>query len=500
MFLTGLIMGLAGAVSADTVIETQSPAGVALDDLDISVLDTDHSVEGTDRAVFDLEDGTYEVLIEHPDHDSIQRTIIVEGSSEYRFTMSEPERQESEVSFGNVNSPESVCTRTSFDVDTEIVNSGETDEIVSLTGKGFGKILKGQTFIIPAGESRIHRFTFTDFSGLGLKDFTIELDNRNESISESIRLEDCDIPGDEISVDNVDMKLHPNRGNEKASVNELVRIRGFADGARGSVPVDIEVDGRTVAEINTDRGGFFETYFRPQSSGLKTVTASSGEEFKSRDLNVVPVAKIEWMNAPEQAFAGEDFQVCGYVDSDIEPEIVLLQDNEVIETRHANGEVCFDVRSNEPGTRDYKMRALTYGQSDSREASVNILEQGSEVEAFPSQIQTVVSEPGLLRVGLYNTHEEDRDYTVRLREFPEDWVDNSTQHETLSMGEQKSVFFYANPMASGDFSAVLEVETDGEIIFSDTVEFRIVEQGPHEPENLFRVFTRLFLSGLIPFY
>ena len=490
--LVTVLLVLAGSAAADTVIDARSDSGENLDDLDIEVYDTDFEASNVDEGVFDLDEGTYELSISREEYNMIERTIVVEENddAEYFFTMREEDAEEkdSDVSLGSISSPDSVCSGTSFSAEIEVRNSGETDEIVSLTGTGFGKILSGKAFVVPSGETKVYRFTYTDVTGKGLKNFDISLNGWDSSKSEDIRLKSCEIPGTPESVDNVDMEVYPERGNSKASVNELVRVRGYADGAEGPVPVNISVDGVKVATVESDPGGFFEAYFRPENSGMRTVTASSGSEFDSTELEVVPVAFISSIEAPEEVFEGEEFQICGNVNSDIRPEIVLLDNRELVESRNGRGDVCFNVTASGTGEHEYLMRALTYGGSDHGKVSVNVLPQGNEVESFPGQISTVETEPGIVRVDLYNTNDEARNYSVRLKDYPEGWIGESTQNASLTMGERESVYFYTSPEASGDFSGVLEVESNDEIIYSDSVDISVAEASPREVKSFIDVF------------
>ena len=486
---------------AEITIDARTSSGVNLDDLDISVPELDREFNDVDKARFSPESGTYDVFIDHDEYNSIERTIVVdrEENSQYIFTMSEASEIDSTVSLESIDVPESVCSRTDFRVDVEVVNSGDRDEVVSLTGEGFGKIFTGKAFVVPEGESRTYRYTFTDISGLGLQNFEVRINGEDESISENIRLRDCEIPGDPQEAENVDLEIYPERGNEEASVGELVRLRGFIDGVRDSVPVEVKINQRIVSELSTQPDGFFETYFRPEKSGTVTVTASSGNEFDTEELEVVPVARIQFVEAPEQVFEGDVFEACAEIVSDINADTVLLDERQVIETKSGKGKVCYDIEANEPGKTKYTLRALTYGESDSEEFSVNVLPQGSEVESFPGQIQGIESEGGLIRISLYNTNSEARNYTANIEDVQDGWIENTTQTTLLDSGERENIYFYTSPEASGNFEGVLEVESDDEIIYSNRADFRVVEsERERQASNFLPVFFKL-LTFWMPF-
>jgi len=499
ILLITLILFFTGLGAAEITIDALSSSGTNLNNLDISVPELDREFNDVDRARFSPESGTYDVFIDHDEYESIERTIVVEEDedSQYIFTMAEASEIDSTVSLESIDVPESVCSRTKFRVDVEVVNSGDRDEVVSLTGQGFGKIFTGKAFVVPEGESRTYRYTFTDISGLGLQNFEVRINGEDESITEDIRLRDCEIPGDPQEADNVDVEVYPERGNEKASVGELVRVRGFVDGVRDSVPVEVKVNQRTVSEISTQPDGFFETYFRPENSGDVTVTANTGNEFDTEEFEVVPVAKIEFVEAPEQVFQGDTFEACAEINSGIKTDTVLLDEKKVIETKSGNGEVCYDIEASESGEREYTLRALTYGGSDFEEFSVDVLPQRSEAESFPGQIQTIESEGGIIRISLYNTNPEARNYTVNLEDIPDGWMENTTQNTLLESGERENIYFYASPEASGNFEGVVEVQSGEEIIYSNMIDFRVIDTDK-KSFNVLVAFVKL-LTFWMPF-
>lgn len=474
--------------SAEITVDLRNPEGDDIDSFDMTLSGEDTNIdrENTDNAELDLDEGEYDLEFTKSDFSDLSRTIFVEEdeTSSYIFTVqpvSDSEEDESPViEITELDAPESVCRGQSLTTEVRIENQGNTDEIVSTSGSGFGEILVGQSFVINAGESVRYRFIFTGVEGSGETSFSIDATNSDsDSINGTVDIQDCSVPGDPSTVEDIEFNIYPpnSENSRTAFVNEVVRVKGFADGGRGPIPLELEVDGDKVADITTGRDGYFEEFFRPEKSGELTVTVSAGEEFSSRTFEVAPTAEVSNLRLPEKTFSGEDFQVCGNVDSVIAPDVILLENGEILESRQSKGAVCFNVTAPEAGEYTYEMRALTYGKSDSAQAEIEVLEQGPEAESFPGQIATVESEPGILKVTLYNTNDNSTNYTARLDGLNEDWISDTEKTISLNKGERKSVFFYMSPKSEGDFSGILEVESRETIIYSNDVNLYSVDQG-----------------------
>jgi hypothetical protein len=473
--LSLLVLSLvSSAAAADVSVDIRDTDGDDLDDFDLEVTgETDLERENLDRAELNLDEGEYNLEISKEGYIDIERTIFVEEDedSSYRFTMEAEEEERDNIVITSLDAPKSVCSGQSFPATVRVENQGEEDRVVSMTGTGLGRILVGSSFVVDAGESKRYRFIFTGVKGSGELEYRINANSVNsDSITGRIDVNECDVPGDPDTVTGIDMNVYPVGGNDRAYVNELVRVRGFADGSRGSVPLDLSVDGEDVADISTDPGGYFETYFRPEKAGELTVTVSATEASDSASLRVEPSPSVSKIRAPREVFAGENFKICSDVESAINPEVVLLENGEVIESRLAGGEVCFEIQAPDAGEYSYEMRALTYGRGDSAETAVNVLEQGPEAESFPGQIATVETEPGILKVEIYNTDDRTKNYTARLENLPQEWVSDVEKNVTLRSGDRDTIYFYVSPGKQGSHTGILEVESGGEIIHSDDIE------------------------------
>lgn len=494
-----LILGFAGAVAADISIDIVSSSGDNLNDFDIIVTgeDTDIDRENVDYLQPDLETGEYEVEISKNGYDTIERTISVNEGDDTSFTFSissEEEEQadeDSNIEITRLDSPEEICSGESLSVNFDITNNGDEDRIVSTTGRGFGKNLAGQSFVVNSGQTKTYRFIFTNIRGSGEKDFRVSVSGvDSDSATGTVDLRSCDVSGSSASVDYIETNVYPLGGQGQAFVNEVVRVKGFADGSRGSVELNLSLNGEKIGTIQTQPDGYFQSYLRPETDGMKTVTVSTTEVSDSAQFITVPTAGVGNVRSKDQVFAGEEFELCADVNSVISPKVVLLENGEVLESRNARGEVCFNLEAPEAGDYTYEIRALTYGSGGSAEKEIEVLEQGPEASSFPGQVSAVETEDGILKVELYNTNNDSRNYTVRLNEVPDDWVSDVEQNVSVNRGERKTVFFYLSPGQAGEFEGVLEVESHDEVIYSDDVGLYVTNSPPRTASggiNVFRI-------------
>ncbi|MFB6241952.1 MAG: hypothetical protein ABEJ36_04070 [Candidatus Nanosalina sp.] len=499
--VTILVLSLAsGVAAADISIDVRDTGGDDLDNFDLTVSgeDTEIHRSNLDEASLDLDEGVYDLKVSRDGYKTIQRTISVESGedSRYVFTLSRTDLEEDEtekISITDLDAPDSVCRGTSFAATIKIRNRGSSDEVVSTTASGLGKILLGRSFVVESGGSVRYRFIFTGVKGSGNEKYKITASNSDsDSVNGSIDVVKCQIPGDPDTVTGIDMNVYPVEGGEGAVVNEVVRVKGFADGSRGSVPLNLALDGEKIAEISTQRSGYFQTYFRPEKTGKLTVTVSTSKVSNSEQLVVVPAPRMSGIEAPEKVFAGEKFKLCTNIESAITPKMVLLENGDVIESKNDRGRVCFRITAPEKGEYVYEIRALTYGESASESTEIKVMGQGPEAESFPGQVTTVETEPGIVKVSLYNTNNGTRNYTARLENLTAEWISNPEKTVTLNKGEKDTVYFYLSPKSQGDFSAVLEVESGGKIIYSDNVRVSSLDRNPvREGRTFSEVFLRL---------
>lgn len=495
VFLAAVIMFAATGTASRVSVDAVSATGSDLDEFDLSVSGDGISISRDEIDSFEREfmPGEYEFTLRKDGYSRTRRTVLVEEDTDasYTFSMAEEGTDEnSSIDITRINSPERVCRGESFSVDFDIRNTGESDQVISTTGYGFGNILMGKSFIIQTGQTRTYRFIFTGVRGSGPREFRVSASGLDsDSVTGEINVDDCISPGSSLSVDSIETNLYPVEGREKALTGEVVRIKGFADGARGNVDLNLSVNGEKIGSIQTGRDGYFQTYFRPDTAGRKTVTVSTSQVSGSAELRVVPDPEVSALESPDEVFSGEDFEVCADVSSSITPEVVLTENGDVIESRQARGNVCFNIQAPEPGKYNYSIQALTYGRNSEASREINVLEQGPETETFPSQVTSVETEDSLLKVQLYNTNNESRNYTVSLDGLSQEWLSEPVKNVSLGKGERKTVYFYISPGKEGKFDATVHVESEQSRIYNQTVE--VFSTGANPPEtqeiNLMRI-------------
>jgi len=502
LILSVFLVSGATLASADVTIDVVDTDGNDLDDFDINLENNKTSVNRDKIDVFerDLDVGAYSVQITKDGYRNLNKEIIVQEDADATYTYSLSEQDDnqdvsdSDIKIGRVVSPESVCRSESFSVDFDIENRGNSSKVVSTSGFGFGEVLAGKSFTINSGQIKTYRFYFTGVRGLGEKQFRVSASAKDsDSETRTVEVEDCIVEGTAASVEGIEVNAYPVEGREKASVGEVVRVKGFADGVRGKAELNLSINGQESRTIQAGRDGFFQTYIRFKESGTKTVTVSAPGTSHSTTLDVVPNPKIGGLQAPEKVFSGEGFEICGSVDSSIVPEIALLQNEEVLETKEAKGNVCFDVNAPESGEYKYEVRVLTYGNDDSVFKEIQVLEQDSEAESFPGQVSSVETEDSLVKVDLYNTNNETRNYTVKLEDLPTEWISVNTQYAVLDKGERETVYFYLSPGERGQYNASLKVESEGEKVYEDTLGVFSTSQPPTK-ENGFNVLSIAILA------
>lgn len=479
LLVFGFLVSALAVASAAVTIDAVDTEGNDIDDFDITVENNETSIDRDSIDVFerDLNVGNYNVQISKDGYGNLNREIIVQEDADASYTYSlteqtdEEDEGSSDIRIGRVQSPESVCRSESFSVDFDIENTGNSTKVVSTSGFGFGEVLAGKSFTINSGQTKTYRFYFTGVRGLGEKQFRVSASAQDsDSETRTVRVEDCVVEGTAASVEDIEVNVYPVQGREKASVGEVVRVKGFADGVRGKSELNLSINGGDSRTIQAGRDGFFRTYIRFEESGKKTVTVSAPGTSDSTTFEVVPSPTIGQLRAPEKVFSGEDFEICGSVDSSVVPEVALLQNEKVLQTREARGNVCFNINAPKKGEYMYEMRVLTYGEDDSSSKEVTVLKQDSEAESFPGQVSSVETEDSLVKVDLYNTNNETRNYTVRLEDLPSEWISENTQNATLDKGERKTVYFYLSPGQRGEYNSSLRVLSQGEQIYEDQLE------------------------------
>lgn len=454
-------------------------------DLDNARVEVDGSVKrtGSDgNSVFSLSGGTYSVEVSRTGYNTRTRTVTLNSGDTrtMNFVLSRPDEDDGVTEDGNISitrirHADTVCRGSTLQTRITVRNNDDEDRLASLTGTGLGSDIEAD-FEIESGESREWTFMFTNVQGSGTESFTITANGDSET--RNVEVQNCPFDGTPAAsgASSIAMTLQPDR----AVSGQPVKVKGFVDGVSRRSEVTIRVDGSQHARVSTRPDGYYETYIRVEEVDVHTVSATSNGVSASRTLEILPTAGVNFIDPPRQVFEGEEFSLCAEVNSQITPKLLLIEDGEIIQTANQEGDVCFNLTA-EQGEREYELRALTYGNGGSAEATVNVLENGVEASSFPSQIASVESGSGLVKIDIYNTNQDLRRYNLSLQGLPGDWVSQSEKDVVLASGERRTVYFYLTPKEEGTYIPELVVSSNGTQVYRE--DLRVVSGGTTEEQT-----------------
>ncbi|MFQ3307863.1 MAG: PKD repeat protein [Candidatus Nanohaloarchaea archaeon] len=452
-----------------------------IEDVQITAENGDDETEYTDengRAFFYLEEGDYTVTAEKDGYHTQTRDVEIEAGERTPVLFKMTDEDEDSVRITNLDYSDTVCRGDTLEVTVSIANSRDSDELVTFRGEGLGSDSK-RSVVTKKGETITRIMRFTNVQGSGNQDFTISIDNSVHDLQTgTVEVERCGFEEPDQEATGLTAEVSP----RTVQVGETVRVQGFVDGIRGSAEVKIESNGNTIARTSTDRSGYYSTYTRFNSPGTKNIEVSSGGLTRSRTVEVLATANVGGIYSPRQVFESEEFEICADVSSQVQADVVLLRNGEVIESKKGNGRVCFTTEAGEPGTAIYEIRALTSGTGGSSTKSIEVLEQGNEVESFPDQLASVESGGSIARVELYNTNDDLRTYDLSLSGIDERWYSQSDDTVKLSSGERDTVYFYLTPRAEGEYRPTLRVDSNGETIYDN--EIILEAEGTDRPQRV----------------
>lgn len=422
---------------------------------------------------FSLHPDRYDVEVSHPDYEeTVTDSVRIYEDEVERRTYRLGDEDRDGIQISSTSYDDTVCRGGTLAVEVSVENRDNIDEFVTVTGNGLGSNIVLDSFILDEGETEERRIRFTNVEGDGTETFTIRARNgTSDRVTRSVDVEDC-VPTGTPTQDpsSVSMKLSYPISPNKALVGDTVKVSGFVDGVNRRANVEIDVNGDRKARVSTQPDGYYQTYIRADSVGMKTVRARSGGQSASRELQVLPTANVGMIDAPDRAFEGESFGLCTQVQSQVNARVLLLEDGELIESTNDRGEVCFEVDAEQPGNHIYEVRAITAGQSSSSKTTVEVLETDVEVRSFPDQIASVESGSGMVKVDLYNTKNELTRYNLELEGLPSTWLSQSEKQVVLNPGERREVFFYLTPRDEGTYDPEVIVEARNQEVFRQTVD------------------------------
>lgn len=480
--------------------------GDDIEDARVRVENGDRRIEYTDsrgEARFSLEADDYDIEVTHPDYDDTARSSVEIEEDEFhsrtlRLYDEERDRRDRRgLEIVSTDYPSSVCRGDTLSVDYRVRNYERFDESAQTTASGLGGIIVTNTYVIDSGESVSGTLRFTNVEGSGREEFSIRVRNgTSDRVTRTVDVRDCgpsERPQEPTSATSVSMKLSYPISPNRALVGDTVKVSGFVDGVNRRTQVRIDVDGDEKARVSTQPDGYYQTYIRVDSPGMKTVRARSAGESASRQIEVLPTGTVSSIEAPRSVFEGESFEVCSRVDSQIQAGVFFYEDGRLIERENTRGETCFEVTADEPGTHSYEVRAATPGTSSSSTVSVEVMETEVQTRSFPDQIASVESGSGMVKVDLYNSNNEMTRYDLTLEGLPRTWLSQSTKQVILSPGESETVYFYLTPREEGSYNPEIVVEADNSEVYRQEVDLETGGQNEPREKSFLDAFRDFFL-------
>jgi hypothetical protein len=444
------------------------------------------------HAFFEVPDGRYLVTASKPGYTTDRTTINVDEGERREIGLEledlrddredddddQDDSDEEQVVMQEVRIPSSVCEGDSLTARIEVENTGEDDLDYTLSATGLGTETD-RVYYLDEGESDTKTVAFSNVQGSGNE--RISFSTGYDSEERTVQVRDCETEESGLSA-----SVTP----KQVRIGDSMRVSGIAEGV-GSQNIDISIGGRSATSISTEPDGRFSTYIIPNRVGTHQVEVESRDRSSTASVQVLPTVAVNSVGVPNNVFEGEGFEVCGDVESQTAPLVLLKKDGQIIDSKNGRGEICFELNE-KPGTYTYEIQALNRGASNTASRTVEVMEQGSEATNFPDQIASVESGSGMVKVELYNNRKELRNYEIELEGLPRTWTAQSRKEVSLNSGERSTEYIYFTPKQEGDYEASLKVRSDGEEIHSETID--ISSGGTSETESFwgrFRAFVGL---------
>jgi uncharacterized membrane protein len=437
------------------------------------------------EAVFDLSPGRYTVTGTKPGYRPDRRTVDIDEEDDRSIGLTldrlddeddeddDDDREERQIDITSVQLPASVCKGNNLNARIQVENTGEDDLSFTLSASGLGTETD-RTYYLDEGDEDTKIITFSNVQGSGNQ--VLSFSTGYSSEERTVQVRDCE--------DEETEGLSSNINPSQIQIGDSIRVNGIVEGT-GIQDVQIDIGGRRAQSLSTEPDGRFSTYVYPNRVGQHNLVVRSGERSNTHSIRVLPTVSVNSVTVPNDIFEGDDFEVCGNVESQTAPLVVLRKNGEIVDSKYGNGEVCFE-RNEDPGEITYQVQAFNRGAYDDESRTVEIMEQGSEVRNFPDQIASVESGSGMVKVDLYNNRDELRNYEIELEGLPRTWIARSRKEVVLNSGERATEYIYFTPKEEGTFEATLSVRTYGEEIYSENID--ISSGGVDRQESLWTRF------------
>ncbi|MEF8880663.1 MAG: carboxypeptidase regulatory-like domain-containing protein [Candidatus Nanohaloarchaea archaeon] len=435
------------------------------------------------QAVFNLPSGRYTVTGSKSGYRPDRRTIDIDEGEDRSIDLTldrlddedddddiDDERQ---ADITSIQLPASVCGGETLNARVQVENTGERGLSFTLSASGLGTETD-RTYYLDEGDEDTKIVSFSNVQGSGNQ--RVSFSTGYDSEERTVQVRNCETEETGGLVSNINPS--------QIQIGGSIRVNGIVEGT-GIQQVQIDIAGRNAQSLSTQPDGRFSTYVYPNRVGDHNLIVRSGERSNTHSIRVIPTVTVSSVNVPNNIFEGDDFEVCGNVESQTSPLVLLKKNGDVVDSKNGKGEVCFE-RNEKPGEITYQIQALNRGASDTVSRTVEILEQDSEVRNFPNQIASVESGSGMVKVELYNNNNELRNYEIELEGLPRTWIAQSRKETVLNSGERGTEYIYFTPKDEGTYEATLVVRADGEDIYSENID--ISSGGVDRKESLWTRF------------
>jgi uncharacterized membrane protein len=285
--------------------------------------------------------------------------------------------------------------------------------------------------------------------------------------------------------------------SKEVDAGQRVRVRGDIRGASGSRTVQLYSGGDRVSSTSSARDGSYTVSFTPNRVGELSLSVRAAGESAERSVQVLPTSSVLSVDAPQQVFEGDQFQICGRIQTQEQAEVSLLRNGEDLKSKSGSGEVCFDTTARDTGDNEYTVRSSTYGNGNQRSTTVEVLEDQAEASISTDQVATVETESGTVRVSVYNDNNEKQTYEADLTGIPDTWAETTTREVVLQPGEEEDIYFYTTPREEGEFNPRIQVTEGGRTVLNEDISLEVGGQKTQEQVSGGGL-VNLILGGLNP--
>ena len=470
-------------------VEVEDEESRELEDARVRVLNEEAIYTDRDgEASFDLEPGDYEVRVSKSGYETEERSIDIEEGSRLRERFELEDRYEDREGFTvSLNYPETVCEGQSLDVEVRVRNFERRDSF-QISGSGLNAETTSKTRSIDRTDTENIRISFQDIEGTGERQFQVRVENsETRTRTGTVEVENC--VNREQSEISLPTGLSAKLDSREVLVGETVKISGDVQGVKEPVDVRASTRGFDRTVSSTETGGY-SIFYTPSSPGEKTLEISSKGLSTERTLNVVPRSRVSSLQAPRTVLEGENFEICAQVESDTEAEVLLFKDGSRIDSRTGSDEICFETEAQEPGEKNYWVRAATSGETGSASRKVDVIEADSSYRSFPGQISVYKTEPGQAKIEIYNKENSVNSYRTTVEGIESRTYSITDREVILRQGERKTVFLYFSPEKSGSYSPRIKVSRNGEKVFSREIGLEASNTGSEKrSKELFGLFS-----------